>query len=222
MNLLSVGVARSVWLFDLNEMNAMGKSIFPDIFLWLGEKYSFQTFPKSIADLDKETKGYVFKTGKFQTDEGSFAVNLSFFNDGLVAESWASTEKTDAFLEDALRSAAVKYGLVYHPELIRSKQYVSELNVRLDYPLTNLNAKIAGFCQSMTSVFKKHNLRDFDLTGMSFGPDASATAYKPPHFTIERKMGVPFSERRFWSKSPFTTTYHLRILGEFEQMLAAS
>ena len=100
MQLISVGVARSIWLFDINDLNPKGKNILPDLLIWLGEKYNFQNFPKSLADLDQEKKGYLFKTGEFQTDEHAIQVNLSIFGDGVVAESWASTEKSDLFLDE--------------------------------------------------------------------------------------------------------------------------
>lgn len=219
MQLLSIGVARSVWLFDVNELNPTGKNIFPDLLIWVGEKYAFQTFPKSIGEMDTEQKGYIFKNGHFGNSESGVMVNFSFFGDGFVAETWASTEKTDAFLEDLLRSVAIRYGLTYTASTVRTKQYVSEINVRLDNPLENLNPRILQFCAKLNSFFHKRHLPQFEMTGMVFAPDTSATSYKPPGLMIERKMGVPFSEGRFWSKSPFTTADHLAALEEFEALL---
>jgi len=220
MKLHSVGIARSVWLFDINELNPSGKSIFPEAFLWLGEKYSFQTFPKAVADLDQEKKGYLFKAGKFQIDIEPITINFSIYNDGFVAETYASTEKGDALLEDILRSAASKFGLTYRPDMIRTKQYVSEVNVQLEHSFRNLNPKFATFCETISGLFSRNNLPAFEITGMIFSPDTSASSYKPPGFLLERKTGVPFSENRFWSKSPFTTSDHLRALTEFERLLS--
>lgn len=222
MQLLSVGVARSVWLFDLNELNPSGKSLFPEILLWVGEKYSFQTFPKALSDVDEKTKAYLFKMGNFHTQEGAVNVNLSFYNDGLVAESWASTTKTDEFLEDMLRSASQKYGLSYRSDLIRSKRYVSELNVRLDAQMDSVNSRIAKFCEILNSLFRAHHLPPFELSGMIFGLDSSASAYKPHAFQVERKLGAPFDENRFWSQSSFSTSDHLLALNEFEKLLGPS
>jgi hypothetical protein len=220
MQLINVGLARSIWLFDINDLNPTGKSIFPEILVWLGEKYKFQIFPKSLSDLDKEKKGYIFTAGEFQTDENSVTVNLSIFSDGIVAETWASTEKSDVFVEEILRSAATKYGLAVQPDTIRKKQYISEVTVRLDHHLNNLNPKITSFCDRINKFFVRHNLPPFEITGMAFAPDTSASAYKPPGLLIERKMGVPFTENRFWSKSPFATKDHLLALEEFETLLA--
>jgi hypothetical protein len=58
------------------------------------------------------------------------------------------------------------------------------------------------------------------MTGMMFGQDVLATAYKPPGLVIERKVGAPFAANRFWSKSPFTTKEHLLALEEFDKLLA--
>jgi len=218
MHLLSVGLARSIWLFDTNQLNPGGKSIFPDALIWLGEKYSFQTFPKSLSDVDSEKKGFLFKAGEFQTDTDSITVNLSIYNDGLVAETWASTEKGDLFLEDVLRSAASRYSLVF-PPVIR-KQYVSELTVHLNHPLSNNDPLIAEFCKTLDRLFEKHRLPAFELHGLGFGFDVSRSSYKPPGFMVERKFGVDFSLGQFWSKSAFSTQDHLFALGEFEKLIA--
>jgi hypothetical protein len=210
-----------VWLFDVNELNPTGKSLFPEIFRWMGEKYSFQTFPKSSTDIDPEKKGFVFKLGTFQTEDDPIPVNFSFFSDGINAESWASTEKTDAFIEDVLTSAALKYGLTYGPNTIRTKWYVSEVNVRLDHPLKNVAPQMTKLCDTMTKIFQKHGLPPFELSGLICTPDPTGKSYKPPGFLIERKAGAPYSESKYWSKSPFTTADHLRVLQEFEQMLIA-
>lgn len=220
MQKINVALARLIWLFDTNELNPTGKSLFPDMMMWLGEKYKFQTFPKSIGDVDEEKKGFQFKLGEFQSSEGAIAVNFAFYNDGIVAETWSSTEHGDAFLEDVLRSAALRYGLAYQPDLIRAKQYISELVVSLDHSLANLNPKIARFCEALNGIFSRHHLPPFEVTGMIFAPDVTATNYKPPGLFLERKTGVPFTANRFWSKAPFTTKDHELALEAFDKMLA--
>ena len=187
---------------------------------WLGEKYSFQTFPKSLADRDENKKGFLFKAGEFQSEEGGITVNFSLFGDGVVAENWSSTEHGDAFLEDLLRSATSKYGLAYRPELVRTKTYISELIVQLDRLPGDINPKVTHFCETLNGIFARHHLAPFEMTGMAFAPDVSVSNYKPPGLLIERKQGAPFSANRFWSRSPFTTKEHVFALEEFDKMLA--
>jgi hypothetical protein len=218
MQLLSVGLARSIWLFDINELNPGGKSLFPDVLTWLGEKYSFQTFPKTLAEMDSEKKGFLFKAGEFQTASNSVTVNLSIFNDGFVAETWSSTEHGDQFLSDILHAAASRYGLVI-PDPIR-KTYVSELTVRLSHTPKDLDPRMAAFCKTLDRIFERHGLPPFELSGIGFSVDSSRSSYKPPGLTVERKLGVDFSRNSFWSKSPFATKDHLFALEELEKLLA--
>lgn len=219
MQKLSVGLARSIWLFDTNQLNPSGKNIFPEGFIWLSEKYSFQGFPKTLSDLDQEKKGAHFKRGAFQADKDTIDVNLSIYTDGLIAETWASTEQGDLFLEHVLQSVASRYGLVV-PSVIR-KQYISELTVRLDHTLSNRDPLIIEFCRTLDKLFERQKLPPFELTGLGFGEDLSRNSYKPPGLIIERKLGVDFGLNEFWSRSPFPTKDHLFALQEFENLMAA-
>ncbi len=103
--------------------------------------------------------------------------------------------------------------------MIRVKQYISEVTVKLDHPLSNINPRIPQFSEMVDGLFARHNLPAFDVTGVVFAPDLTASAYKPPGLLIERKVGAPFSQNRFWSKAPFTTDEHLFALGEFDKLL---
>ena len=197
MELINVALARSIWLFDLNDLNPQGKSIFPDAFAWLREKYAFDTFPKTIGDKDPEKNGFLFKNGKFQIDEDSIHVNFSIYTDGLVAETRSSTERGDLLLEEILRSTASRYGLMLRPDMVRKKQYVSELTIRLEHSPGDLNEKISRFSELLSRLFTRHSLPAFEFTGMVFAPDTSASSYKPPGFMVERKQGAPFADNRY-------------------------
>lgn len=41
------------------------------------------------------------------------------------------------------------------------------------------------------------------------------------HFQLERTIGVPFSEQRYYSRAPLQTEDHLALLEEFEEILLA-
>ena len=221
MQLVSVGAARSVWLFDVNELNPSGKRIFPDALTWLGEKYSFQSFPKTIADTDPDKKGYQFKQGSFQTETGaSFTVNFSIYEDGVVAETWSSTEIGDQFLVDLLRSASARYSLNFKFESVLRKIYVSELTAQFDWDVSVFGNRFKVFCEKLDALMAHNHLPKYELTGMIFSPDTSGTSYKPPGFMLERKTNVPFSLNRYWSKAPFTTRDHVAALEAYEELWA--
>jgi hypothetical protein len=225
MELLSVGVAKSIWLFDINDLNPKGVMFIPDALKWIKEKYSFQKFPESVTDLGdpdskgKEAKGFFFKTGTFQVEDTSVAVNFAIFNDGIVVETWASTETSDIFLEELLRAAAIKFDLSIRPNTIRKKLYVSELVVRMDDLFSMVHPGIQKFTKILDRLFERHALPPYQMSGLNFMQDTSAASYKPPGFAIERKLGASFMENRYWSKAPFTTADHLNALEELEKTL---
>lgn len=218
MKLLSVALARSVWLFDMNDLNPTGKSLVP-LLRWVAEQYNFQTVPKSWTDLDPESKGLLFKNGQFKHGDDGFSVNVGVYTDGLSAESWASTDITDKFLEDVLRSAADTFGLAYSPESVRTKRYVSELIVNLEAPLGNLNTALDRFYKTLNDALGV-NAGPYELSGVAFAFDASQSSYKPPHFIIERRADTPFSQKRYFSRSSLPTSRHLKVIEEFEKLLA--
>src|SRR5947209_12633647 len=146
MELLSVIRARSIWLFDLQDLNPRGKDIESHLIDWMRDHCHFSKCPSSIYDRDAN-QALTFTNGSFQVREEFFiSVDMmSIYNDGLVADTRSSTKDTDAFLEDVLNSAVRDFSLVYKPEMIRQKLYISELNVRSDRPLGNINPKLQAF-----------------------------------------------------------------------------
>lgn len=219
MKMISVAMARSVWLLDMNDLNPQGRSFLPGLINWLKERYSFPTVPSSPTDLDKQTNGLMFKAGEFQVEQGKVSVNLGIFTDGVTAETWSSTKDGDLFLDDALRAASNDFGLAYSPEIVRAKRYVSELIVRLDVPLRNINPKVDQLAQKLTKMFERANLPEFEFGGLAFHLDNSSSSYKPPGFVIERKLDAPFNEERYYSRSPFTTEEHKAAITDVERIL---
>jgi hypothetical protein len=221
MEKLSVATARSIWFLDIADLNPQGKSVFPELLDWLRAKYKFAKYPASASDLDLETKGLVFKDGVFQVSEASSVwIELTIFQDGLVGNSSSSTSDSDAFLEDLLNSATHDLGLIYKRDMIRSKTYLSEVNVRLSYPLANVNPALAGLAEKITEAFGRSVKLPFELGGLSFWTDTSESAIKWAAFSIERKLNAPFLENRYFSRAPLPTARHFGLIEELERFLA--
>lgn len=224
MHLLNVSAARSTWLFDLNDLNPRGKAIFPELFDFLKENYHFTEFPKSITDLD-ETKALSFKGGFYQVQEEiNINVELKVYNDGLAGNSYSSTMETDKFLDDVLSYSSREFHLAYNPAMIRRKIPLSELVFRLDGSLQAISPKFNDFAAKLTGHFKGLPVPAFQVGGISFWTDQTQCAFPvpPAPFTIERKIGAPFGENRFYSKASLHTDKHLELLKDFEDMLKAT
>jgi hypothetical protein len=138
----------------------------------------------------------------------------------LLAGTHSSTHDTDAFLLDVLRSAAEEFGLYFDPTIIRSKIYLSEITVRMEQSLRTLNPKLARFAERLSMIHGHKCAGPFEVGGISFWADTSMAALKFAPFLLERKLNAPFSENRYYSKAPLHTDEHVRLLEDFEGLLA--
>lgn len=219
MELLSVIAAKSSWLFDLGDLNPEGRAL-SDLLPFLKNECKFTTAPTSLTDLDPVTKSLTFRQGAFRIGDGPpKAVELTIYSDGLSANTFSSTADTDAFLNEVLTNASTAFGLHYSQKIIRGKYYLSELNVRLDRGLTTINEKLNQFARKLSSKIDPKNESLFEPGGVSFWTDSFSAAIKMDPFTIERKVGSPFSENRYFSRAPLQTADHLALLNEFERLL---
>ena len=97
MNLLSIGLARSIWLFQIAEWNPRGRAMHP-IFFSLMEQYKFLKAPK-LDEIDWQ-KGIKFEDGTFKAKTGEeLTVALTVYADGAVADTRSSTQHSDEFLD---------------------------------------------------------------------------------------------------------------------------
>ena len=223
MELLNIITARSIWLFPVQDLNPQGRAVESDLIGWLKATYHFQKYPSSPLDFDPESKTLMFKGGKFKSgddennEERYITVDLAIYTDGLVANTRSSTENTDHFLDEAIRSAVKSLNLVY-PEKIRKKLYYSEMDVRLDRPMHSLNPKLEKLADTISSSQGDANSTTFEFSGVSFLPDPKAHVAVSA-FSIERKVNTEWSENRYYSKAPLQTNAHLKLLKEFEELL---
>lgn len=214
MELLSVSKARSIWSIELAELNPRGKKLDGQLIGWLQEKYSFSKVPSSLADLD-ETKALSFLDGGFVSSaKDVVAFDLKIYGDGLVIDSRSSTEENDRFLHDMLRHAARDLGLEYTSKMIHKRLYISELIVRIK-DLIRLNPKLKTFTKKFSALLDK----DFDISSISFSPELKP-GEPPTHFRLERRINTPFSEDKYFVSAPLQTKDHIKLLEEFETLLA--
>ncbi|MFZ0581706.1 MAG: hypothetical protein WAM23_11285, partial [Candidatus Acidiferrales bacterium] len=86
MNILFVGLARAIWLFDIHMLNPKGLSFQAPVEA-IGKRYQFGKVPKSIADFD-ESKGLSFQAGTFVNSKGvPLMVSLTIYFDGFVVDT---------------------------------------------------------------------------------------------------------------------------------------
>jgi len=213
MKLLSVNLARAIWICSFFEFNPRGKNLFPAILL-LVDLYKFKSFPTPKETLDL-SKGIKFDDGEFKNSDGD-VVNISFvaYSDGLVVDTRSSTKDSEAFLIEALVRLNEEFNLPRYEQIIRRRTYVSQLYVTTDQSLELLNPRLREISKYLSDDLS----HAFEVGGIQFWSDQKEKN-APPSFTIEGVLNVPFSEKRYFSSAPLQTDKHLELLDKFENIL---
>jgi hypothetical protein len=130
MKLVSVLMARTVWLFDFAQFNPKGLNLWP-VCEWLIKKYQFASYPKNLLDLNSE-KALAFQAGSFVNSSGAnVLVALSVYSNGLVAEASSSTDDSDELLQQIATDISKNCGLEIPANA--GKAYVSQLEVETQF-----------------------------------------------------------------------------------------
>src|SRR5881296_1059274 len=111
MELLSVIRARSVCLFDLNELNPRWKAVYPELIQRLKDKYAFAKVPASQFDYEKDSNALAWIDGRFRVAEGFVSVDLRIYFDGVVVDTRSSTNDADLFLHEVFELVNSEFGL---------------------------------------------------------------------------------------------------------------
>ena len=215
MKVLSIHIARSIWLFPTNFLNPNGRTIIPAI-NGIIDRYSFLEAPLPKEFVGSEKKSLEMKIGMFATqDDQSIEVSLTVHHDGLVAETRTTTEDSDRFLEDALTFLSNNFGLASFHELPINRKYLSEIYFTLSHTPKFFSELTNSFAEKSSCYIDNDKVGEFQFMGMHLttSPDLSRT---PPFIRVEREAEVPASENRFFSTSSLKTSDHIKLLEELE------
>ena len=220
MKLLSIARSKAIWLFPTNDLNPKG-AFNGDLLDSLRSRYNFQVVPTpaQLFEFDTKKQAVQLAMGSFKSTDGEVGVSLTYYTDGLIAETRGTTARADEFLADVLAWVHDEYGYAEPSSLKMRKVYSSELHVSLQDTLSLINPaldNIAGAYGTRAKWSGQSNR--FEVTGISFGSDPASKAQVPP-FRLERDINAPFDEQRYYSVAPLQTADHLQILGQVESLL---
>lgn len=232
MKLVHVRLARSIWLFEVRDLNPKGKDLVGDLVEWVKGAYDFaeapdpddpkpntiaKTSPPPQSPPEQAAGGLAFRRGRFQIKEEIFVgINsLTIYDDGVVVDTTSSTSDGDQFAEDLLKSATEEFKLSYDDDTIRRKLYLSQLVIRSDMALESLNPRLATFSEKIPPNITGGQSLRFGIGSIAFWSEPN-DAGNHRIVSVERQLGRPFSENRFYSEAPLQTHLHLGLLEEFE------
>lgn len=189
--------------------------MFRDLVPALIEEYHFKTFPQVGGDFKD---GMKFENGSFTNGNGDvLPIKLTVFHDGLAADTYSATRDSDQFLEEVL-GMLPELGFAYDPSMVRRKAYTSQLHVKCQRQLDQINPKLEAFARRISEVLGWQ--LSFGFAAIEFWPDPRQ-ALKPANFSFQKRTGEELSSDRYWTQAPLPTDDHLRLLEELEEILLA-
>lgn len=222
MELITIVSAKVVWIINTSDLNPKGVRLFPDLTDALTDTFDFDEQPDDapITPSSASQPGIKFKNGRFETDQGAIKVGLEIYDDGFVAESSSSTEVTERFLKYALDWATTTFGLRFNPDFVMKRIYASELVIRFECPLSTSISPLFSFARLLSDATSSVVSQPFSLSGLTFASQPLTGSTAPMVFTIERRTNTHPDANVFYTKAPLTTETHIRLMGQFDELLA--
>jgi hypothetical protein len=223
MKIQNVISAKSLWFMDIRQLNPRGRNIYKVIIPQLVQWYGF-TEPKE--PYDENHLGVQFMNGEFSpTQDGRSGdltgINLTVYFNGLLAHTSTSTDDADHFLEQVAARLVKEGSISFHPGLVKSKRYQSEVVAHAEQAI-NFPA-FDKFCSILTSMaYPDSKTQMFGTTGIIFDTDSELLGVnrKRPQFTLERKVDLTWSENLYYSQAPLSTQQHEKALNALEAALS--
>ena len=218
MQLTSVLLARVYALFQTEDLNPKGTVFYPDVVKLLVERYEFNKYPTKEEELD-ESKGIEFHTGRSGT---TVIEKVVILNSGIYVDTLASTDASEEILLDAMAWATKEFGLMFKPEMLKRRAYISNITFHSDAPLLDFHPTFAKVCNIMTKEVTENfgqNLK-YMPSGIAMTFDPRSTNFGTSPFTLLRREGAPWDEKKYFSASPLRTKIHISLIEEMEKDLS--
>lgn len=189
------------------------------------EQYHFRIAP-SIEQLAQSPAGpFNFQYGKFQHgDQTIFIEQLLVTYVGTIATSVGAstkvgTHEASLFLDDLVEYMHNEFRVDTTSKF--PNYYHSTVEVEFGRPLSTHLEKFSEIGNLVSSKVHGYGYRDcpYELTGFSMHFDTSTQ--RPPYlgvFSVERRVGVPYDENKYFSQAPLNTKDHENVLWVMERL----
>jgi hypothetical protein len=203
----------------------------PQVVNLLNATYKFAATPGIPAGVQLQLLPILqFQNGELTKGSERFSVvQLTIMNNGIVAVS-NTTSGSDAIIEDIISLLDTSLGFRIAASQNRLTHY-SNLVVEFDRGVEECIAAIGRMEDIINDTTQQTSPGPFKIKRLTFGREAynapevmlTATidAAEKADFLIERRVGSSFSENRYYSGAPFSTTDHVRVLETMERAFVA-
>jgi len=215
MKVISIASGRATRHFVADEVGPRAGFYIHDVIRLIGERYGFINLP-SISDAAKS--GVVFQNGRLIAGNKKMNIsNLGIYNDAITVMSF-DTDSAEFILDDIVNWAWSTFDLrepVTAPTTIIESNIVVEFERSIDHIL----AVFDGLSQAFTSALRQAYERDISVHLSRIGVGGDPQELKPylrAEIVLERRIGHPYAENRYFSVAPLRTAKHIEILEALE------
>ena len=206
-------------MFIADEVQPIGGHYLTDTIRLITERYGFSRTP-SIEDT--KTMGAVFGGGRLVS--GTKKINIQeigCLSDGFYATA-QDTTTADFILDDLLTWAEQTVEL--RPFITKiPRKYdnaaVVEFEADIEKHLGIFNELISSYNEMLAGLYNEAVSVSLYQIGFAFD-SLEVNLSVNTNFTVERRIGLPFSSNRYYCIAPLKTEMHIELLEKFERALS--
>lgn len=191
------------------------------------KRYQFRQFP-SVEELTERPASFGF--GKIKRRSAWIIIEqlsvsyVGIQTTSVAASTRTSTDDADFFLDQLISWVSKKYRLDTSSAF--APAYQSMLEVGFDAPISDKFEELRFVGQKVTNYVRDYGELDcpeFELEGFSmhFQPMPGLLP-SPLPFSVQRRVGAPYAENKFFSQAPLKTRDHQVVLRNLEKLLISS
>lgn len=220
MNLISTEHGQSLQIFVAEEIRPPSGLYLPDVIRQISERYAFAIVPPPNYDTILK-EGARYKEGRLMAPGRIISIkDLGFFNDGVLVAA-SNTDDSEFVLNELIAWAAQNFG-IREPQTKLPRRFFSSVVVEFDIELSRALTLFDELRKGFSSAIEEYYDIDPEVNASRIALAADPTKLPPQtafEISIERRLGRPYEENRYFSTAPLPTAAHLDLLESFERCL---
>lgn len=219
MKIISNETGRALQMLVADEVHPIGGYYLAELIRLISDRYGFTQTPTSK---DAQTMGVVFRGGRLVSGAKKFNIReIGILNDSIYAVA-QDTMTADFIIDDLITWAEHAVGL--RPSITKiPRKYdnaaVIEFEADIKERFDIFDELISSYNEMLASLYDEAVSVSLYQMGFAFDPlevNLSVSA----NFTVERRIGLPFSSNRYFCTAPLKTNMHIELLEKFERALS--
>jgi hypothetical protein len=215
MQVKAVLTARFLGFVEVATLNPEGKVFFPNVASAIVERFGFQRYPTTPEQFD-ESKGVEFHEGQWN---GINVPKLVIYNNGILVDTQSDTDDSERIYMEALGWAKDEFGIVFAPEMVYRRRYLSDLVFSTSAPILDGFEPINKLGTNLADMMQTILDERLNYAGIRLDVDFERFQRPAPiaPLTIQRRNDYAFSDNTYFSEAPLPTALHRSLLEQYEK-----